>query len=45
VIGYLYADYVHIRLPWNTEVVLTTVVFYGAGNLFRKFAESEVEFE
>ena len=45
VIGYLYAIYTDIRLPWNAEVALTAVVFYGVGNLFRKFTESEVEFE
>ncbi|MGB9938912.1 acyltransferase family protein [Methanosarcina sp.] len=41
VIGYLYSVYVPFRLPWNSDVALTAVVFYGAGNLFRKFIESE----
>ena len=42
-IGYLYSVYVQLRLPWNAEVALTAVVFYGVGNLFRKFTESEVD--
>jgi len=29
------------RLPWNADVALTSVVFYGAGNLFRKLMYSE----
>lgn len=41
VIGYLYSIYVPFRLPWNADVALTAVVFYGAGNLFRKFVELE----
>ncbi|RXA19860.1 acetyltransferase [Methanosarcina sp. MSH10X1] len=41
VIGYLYSVYVPFRLPWNADVALTAVVFYGAGNLFRKFIEPE----
>lgn len=44
-IGYFYAVYTDIRLPWNADVALTAVVFYGVGNLFRKFTESKVEFE
>jgi acyltransferase len=40
IVGYLYSIYVPIRLPWNTDVALTAVVFYGAGNIFRKFIES-----
>lgn len=40
VIGYLYPYYVPFRLPWNADVALSAVVFYGAGNLFRKFTES-----
>lgn len=39
VMGYLYSVYVPFRLPWNADVALTAVVFYGAGNLFRKFLE------
>ncbi len=41
VIGYLYSVYVPFRLPWNADVALSAVVFYGAGNLFRKFTEQE----
>ena len=41
IIGYLYSVYVPFRLPWNADVALTAVVFYGAGNLFRKFIESK----
>ncbi|MFY9201664.1 MAG: acyltransferase family protein [Methanosarcina flavescens] len=41
VMGYLYSVYVPFRLPWNADVALTAVVFYGAGNLFRKFLEPE----
>ncbi|MHC1755768.1 MAG: acyltransferase family protein [Methanosarcina sp.] len=41
VIGYLYSVYVPFRLPWNADVALSAVVFYGAGNLFRKFTEPE----
>ncbi len=40
IIGYLYSIYVPLLLPWNADVALTAVVFYGAGNLFRKFTES-----
>lgn len=43
IIGYLYSVYVPFRLPWNADVALTAVVFYGAGNLFRKLIESEDE--
>jgi fucose 4-O-acetylase-like acetyltransferase len=39
VIGYLYSVYVPFRLLWNADVALSAVVFYGAGNLFRKFTE------
>lgn len=39
--GYLYSVYVPFRLPWNADVALSAVVFYGAGNLFRKFTEKE----
>jgi acyltransferase len=42
VVGYLYYLNIPVRLPWNAEVALTAVVFYGAGNLFKKYAESEV---
>jgi acyltransferase len=41
VIGYLYSVYVPFRLPWNADVALSAVVFYGAGNLFRKVTETE----
>lgn len=40
VIGYLYSMYVPFRLPWNADVALSAVVFYGAGNLYRKFTSS-----
>jgi acyltransferase len=40
IVGYLYSIYMPIRLPWNADVALTAVVFYGAGNLFKKFIES-----
>ena len=43
IIGYLYSVYVPFRLIWNADVALTAVVFYGAGNLFRKFIESVEE--
>jgi fucose 4-O-acetylase-like acetyltransferase len=39
VIGYLYSVLVSFRLPWNADVALSAVVFYGAGNLFRRFTE------
>ena len=41
IIGYLYSIYVSFRLPWNADVALSAVVFYGAGNLFRRFIEPE----
>lgn len=41
ILGYLYSVYVPFRLPWNVDVALAAVVFYGAGNLFRKFTESK----
>jgi acyltransferase len=41
VIGYLYSVYVPFRIPWNVDVALAAIVFYGAGNLFRKFTEIE----
>lgn len=41
VIGYLYSVYGPFRLLWNADVALSAVVFYGAGNLFRKFTEAE----
>lgn len=49
VIGYLYTAYVPsaylpFRLPWNADVALSAVVFYGAGNLFRKYTESEAKY-
>ena len=40
VIGYLYPIYVPFRLPWNADIALSAVVFYGAGNLYGKFTES-----
>jgi fucose 4-O-acetylase-like acetyltransferase len=40
IIGYLYSIYMPFRIPWNADVALTAVVFYGAGNLFRKLIES-----
>lgn len=41
ILGYLYSVYIPFRLPWNADVALAAVVFYGAGNLFRKFTESK----
>jgi acyltransferase len=41
IIGYLYSVYVPFRLPWNVDVALTAVVFYGAGNSLRKLMYSE----
>jgi len=41
VIGYLYSVYVPFRLLWNADVALSAVVFYGAGNLFKKITEPE----
>lgn len=43
VIGYLYSIYVPFRLLWNADVALSAVVFYGAGNLFRKYMEPETK--
>jgi len=43
VIGYLYSVYVPFRIPWNIDVALAAIVFYGAGNLFRKLTEPEIE--
>lgn len=43
IIGYLYPIYVPFRIPWNVDVALVTIVFYGSGNLFRKLTESETE--
>jgi acyltransferase len=45
VIGYLYPVYVPFRIPWNVDVALAAIVFYGAGNLFRQLTESESESE
>ncbi len=44
VIGYLYSVYVPFRLLWNADVALSAVVFYGAGNLFKKITEPEKEY-
>jgi acyltransferase len=44
IIGYLYSVYLPFRLFWNADIALTAVVFYGAGNLFRKLIESIEEF-
>ena len=41
IIGYLYSVYVPFRLFWNADIALTAIVFYGAGNLFRKLIDSE----
>jgi acyltransferase len=41
IVGYLYSLYVPFRLFWNADVALSAVVFYGAGNLFRKLIKSE----
>jgi fucose 4-O-acetylase-like acetyltransferase len=43
VIGYLYSVYVPFRIPWNVDVALAAIVFYGAGNLFRRFVETKKE--
>ncbi len=45
IVGYLYSVYVPFRLPWNADVALSAVVFYGAGNSLKKFTESEAESE
>jgi acyltransferase len=42
VIGYLYPNYIPFRLPWTADVALTAVVFYGAGNLFKRFIDFKV---
>jgi acyltransferase len=39
VLGYLYSVYVPFRLPWNADVAFSAVVFYGAGNLFKRITE------
>jgi hypothetical protein len=44
IIGYLYPVHAPFRLPWNADVALTAVIFYGAGDLFRKFNKSEEKF-
>ncbi|MDM7918679.1 MAG: acyltransferase family protein [Methanosarcina sp.] len=43
VIGYLYSVYVSFRIPWNVDVALAAIVFYGAGNLFRRLTEPETD--
>lgn len=43
VIGYLYSIYVSFRIPWNIDVALVAIVFYGAGNLFRRLTGPETE--
>ncbi|KKG10247.1 acyltransferase family protein [Methanosarcina sp. 2.H.A.1B.4] len=43
IVGYLYAVYAPSRLFWNADVALSAVVFYGAGNLFKKITEPEKE--
>lgn len=43
IIGYFYSVYAPFRILWNADVALSAVVFYGAGNLFRKITESETE--
>jgi len=43
IIGYLYSIYVPFRIFWNVDVALVAIVFYGAGNLFRKFIEIKKE--
>lgn len=32
-IGYLISKYVNVRLPWTLDIVFTSLVFYGVGNL------------
>lgn len=41
IIGYLYSIYIPFNLPWNADVALTAVVFYGTGNLFRRVIYSK----
>jgi acyltransferase len=41
IIGYLYSIYVPFNLPWNADVALTAIVFYGTGNLFRRLIYSK----
>jgi acyltransferase len=41
VIGYLYSIYLPFRIPWNVDVALAAIVFYGAGNLFKRLTEPE----
>lgn len=43
IVGYLYAIYVPFRVLWNVDVALVAIVFYGAGNLFRRFVEAKKE--
>lgn len=39
IIGYICSVYVPFRLPWNADIALSAVVFYGAGNVFRRFTQ------
>lgn len=41
VVGYLYSIYVPFRIPWNIDVALVSIVFYGAGNAFGKLTGIE----
>lgn len=43
ILGYLYSVYVPFRLPWNADVALSALAFYGTGNLFRKYVQSVEE--
>ncbi len=35
-LGFMTSQYLSFRVPWNAEVALTAVVYYGAGHLIHK---------
>lgn len=39
-IGFLYNNYVPLRLPWGADIAFTGIVFYSAGYIFRTNYES-----
>lgn len=39
IVGYLSSLLLPVRLPWNADVALTAIVFYGAGFLFKSNIE------
>ncbi|MGA9187252.1 MAG: acyltransferase family protein [Methanosarcina sp.] len=39
ILEYLYSVHVPFRLPWDADVALAAVVFYGVGNLFKKITK------